>query len=206
MSPIRDLMPAARAAFALRPVAPGDAPALQSLVRNLPSADRRYRFHGAVRELTDEELRRMTCIDPRRDFAIVATDSRTGIVIADARWVRDAVGDAAEFALMVASGWRRRGIGADCIFELRRVAAERGLSRIYGFILADNMPMRALMQHCGFIVRPDFRDRERVVAVSQVAPVSSPLASANDRNHPFRGQPAPVDMKDLGYAGMHGSH
>jgi acetyltransferase len=194
------------ASYALRPVCADDIPALQTLVRNLPPADRRYRFHGAVNELPAELLQAMTTIDPARDFALVATDLRTGSVIADARWVRDPEGDDAEFALMVAAGWRRRGIASACVFALRRAAAERGLHRLYGFVLADNMPMRALMQHCGFAVRPDFGDRDRVVAASIVAPAASPSCRAAAGNPPCGCVDAPADLESTAYAGLHGLH
>ena len=192
--------------YALRPVHADDASALQALVRSLPPVDRRYRFHGAVNELPVEMLETMTRTDPGRTFALVATDLRNGAVIADARWVRDAEGDGAEFALMVATGWRRRGIASACMFALRRAAAERGLGRIYGFILADNMPMRALMQYCGFAVRPDFRDRDRVVAASIVAPSPSSRRPASPSDQPCGREHAPADLENTAYAGVHGLH
>ena len=58
---------------------------------------------------------------PQAELALVA--SIEGTVVADARCVIDASGDGAEFGLMVAQGWRRRGLASRCLDALASAAA-----------------------------------------------------------------------------------
>ena len=148
-----------------RAVQATDAAALHALVHELSPRDRRWRFHGAVNSLSVERLRGMTCVDATRQHALVASVQAHGgeRLIADARWVIDGGGSAAEFALMVASAWRRFGVGERAMALLKRSAAEQGLRWLHGSVLADNAPMLALMQRCGFLCTPHRGDADRVV-------------------------------------------
>lgn len=136
----------------LRPVCAQDAPALSDLIEHLSARDRRLRFHAATNGLSHARLRRMTRVDQHHHLALaVTTPAPQGeVLIADARWVVDEGGDAAEVALVVAEAWRRRGVGERCMHALRRAAADRGLRWLYGSVLPENTPMLALMRRCGF--------------------------------------------------------
>jgi acetyltransferase len=156
----------------LRPVGAHDAPALEALIGGLSPRDRRWRFHGAVNGVTPGRLARMTVVDPARELALVAVGPVGGLVLADVRCVIDVgdvgdVGDAgdtsAEFALMVAAGRRREGIGATALRELRRAARARGLRWLHGSVLADNLPMLGLLRREGFQCTPHRGDATLVV-------------------------------------------
>lgn len=138
----------------LRPARPDDAAALGALIESLPLFDRRLRFHGTVNGLAGAALERWTTPDPQREVALVvcAREGDVETLVADARYTIDAAGDGAECALMVAPGWRRRGIGVRCMHALRTAAHHRGLRWLYGSVLAENTPMLALAQRCGFVV------------------------------------------------------
>jgi acetyltransferase len=140
-----------------------DAPALDELIEALSGPDRRRRFHGAVSGVSRARLERMAAIDPRHELALVVTaeESAGETLVADARCVVDGTGQDAEFALMVAPHWRRRGIGEHALDALRRAAAQRGLRWLYGSVLADNAPMLALVRRCGFHCTPQRGDRHR---------------------------------------------
>jgi acetyltransferase len=129
-----------------------DAPALGALIEALSPQDRRWRFHGAVNELPPAVLAALTDVDPHEHCALgaIARAAGGGHLVAEARWVADADGRAAEFALAVAPGWRRCGVGERCMHALLRAASDRGLDWLYGTVLADNAPMLALMRRCGF--------------------------------------------------------
>ena len=149
---------------ALRPVQPQDAPALQALIEGLSPRDRRWRFHGAVTGVTPERLAAMTAPDPARVLAFVVAAPTCGPLLADVRCVLDPGGDAAEFALMVAAGCRRLGVGRWALAGLRGAAAARGLRWLYATTLADNQPMLALLRGAGFLCTPR-RGDDRLVAV-----------------------------------------
>ena len=147
-------------ALTLRPVCANDAGSLDTLVRSLEPRDRRWRFHGAVNALAPERLRAMAAPEPSQQLALVVVAHAPGrdTLIADARCAVDATGEAAEFGLMVAPAWRRLGLGARATFALRDAAADAGLRWLHGSVLADNAPMLALAQRCGFLCTPNRRD------------------------------------------------
>jgi len=148
----------------LRPIHAGDAPALDALIRGLSPEDRRRRFHGAISGVPPERLQEMVAVDPGREVALVVLTGPAGrqTLVADARYVVDATRRGAEFALMVAGAWQRRGIGERAVAALQRAAAAAGLRWLYGSVLADNAPMLALMRHCGFLCTRSRVDRSLV--------------------------------------------
>jgi acetyltransferase len=152
----------------LRPVTPQDAGALGDMVRRLSGGARRNRFHAAVNALSAETLRRMTHVDHRHHVAFVVTRAaaRGELVVADARYVVDADGAAAEFALVVDDRWQRQGVGARALAALCDSARRAGLGWLYGSVLSTNSPMLALMQRCHFCCIPD-PDDARLVHVEQ---------------------------------------
>ena len=147
-------------ALTLRLVCANDAGSLDTFVRSLEPRDRRWRFHGAVNALAPERLRAMAAPEPSQQLALVVVAHAPGrdTLIADARCAVDATGEAAEFGLMVAPAWRRLGLGARATFAMRDAAADAGLRWLHGSVLADNAPMLALAQRCGFLCTPNRRD------------------------------------------------
>lgn len=150
----------------LRPVVAGDAPALAEMIDGLSPLARRRRFHGSVNGLSAARLHDLTRADGHRHIGIVAVAEHDGVqrLVAETRCVTDASDSAAEFAIVVAEGWRGRGIARRCLAALRRAAAEEGLHWLYGHVLADNLPMLALMRRCGFTLSPHRGDGGLVVA------------------------------------------
>lgn len=161
----------------LRPILPQDAGLLGDLMSRLSPEDRRRRFHGVVK-LSAPRLQEMACIDFRRHLALVVTTAWNGggeRLIADARYVVDADGQGAEFALVVDVAWQRQGVGAWAMRALQEAATHGGLQWLHGEVLHDNTPMLGLMRRCGFILSPDPEDDgllrvQRRVGKSAVAP------------------------------------
>ncbi len=159
----------------IRAVRPHDATALQALIGSLSPLDRRRRFHGALNNLSGQSLDDMANVDGHRHIALVVLAERAGheTLIADARCVTDLSDSAAEFALLVAEAWRGRGVARRALAALRRAAAGEGLHWLYGHVLADNVPMLALMRRCGFSLTPHRRDGCMVVAEARCAPAAA---------------------------------
>lgn len=154
--------------YTLRPVLPQDHRPLGELVRRLSRQSRYRRFHGAVNELSDETLRGMTQIDYREQVALVVTTANadTEHIVSDVRYCVGNDGDAAEFAIMVDDACQRRGLGLRAMRALDRAATFRGVRWLHGSVLAGNMPMLALMRHCGFSCTAD-RDDDGLVRVER---------------------------------------
>ena len=153
---IETCVPADASRQTLRPILPQDAGLLDELVRGLSPQDRRRRFHGAV-NLSPTRLQEMACVDFARRVALVVTATVGGAerLIADARYVVDADGLGAEFAIVVAAGWQRRGVGAWALRALQEAATGAGLQWLRGDVLHDNTPMLGLVQQCGFALSQD---------------------------------------------------
>jgi RimJ/RimL family protein N-acetyltransferase len=152
--------------MALRPVASSDRDQLQRLVAELSPRDRRWRFHGAVNSLNDDRLIAMTT-PGQGSMALVATVHDE--LIADVRCSIDRTGSAAEFAVMVAMRWRRRGVASVCLAALSRAAAQRGLHWLYGSVIADNLPMLKLMRQSGFLCSPSRYDDLLITVEKRIA-------------------------------------
>jgi len=81
-----------------------------------------------------------------------------------ARWARDADDPrSADFALLVVDGWQHQGLGSALLLRLAAIAAARGIERFVGFVLSDNTPMFALIEHhAPLAVRTRGRDFDTV--------------------------------------------
>jgi acetyltransferase len=136
----------------VRPVLPQDDAAEQAFVMALSAASRYRRFHVGVRALPPATLQRLTQVDHRTHVALVAQpesdDEDEPAIVADARYVTTGP-DSAEFAVAVADAWQRQGVGRQMLCLLARHAARRGYARLTGDVLADNLPMIAMLQRMG---------------------------------------------------------
>ena len=134
----------------LCPVDPKDASAEQRFVTALSPSSRYRRFHFGMRNLPEQLLREMTEIDQRQHVALVARpETADDTIVADARYVRSADTDEAEFAVMVADAWQGAGLGRELLQRLGRHARASGLRRLYGDVLWGNEPMIGLVRALG---------------------------------------------------------
>jgi acetyltransferase len=145
--------PVVGTAVTLRPLRPEDIDIESAFVRGLSAESRHNRLLGGAITITREYLERLTRIDYSRDMALAATLMlEKEILIGVARYVRDADGDAAEFAIVVADTWHGRGIGKRLLERLATIARKRGLRQLHGDVLAINRPMLGLVQKLGFVL------------------------------------------------------
>lgn len=146
----------------VRPVLPQDEATEQAFVMGLSAASRYRRFHVGLRALPPSLLQQLTQIDHHAHVALVAQpateddDGDPGIV-ADARYVRSGDGSA-EFAVAVADGWQRLGLGRRLLEQLARHAARHGIHTLVGDVLSDNQPMITMLERMGCELQP--RDDE----------------------------------------------
>ena len=151
----------------LRPIRPEDAVLLQEFVRDLSDESRYMRFVSMLRELTPRMLARYTRIDYDREVALVATaqvpnPENRGLlrerIVGFAHYLRNADGQGAEYALVIADDWQRCGVGAALMRSLIDVARQQSLSYIEGVVLATNRPMLGLMTSLG--MQNDFDEED----------------------------------------------
>lgn len=153
--------------WTLRPIRPEDAEALQNFIRGLSDDSRYMRFVSMMSELTPKMLSRYTYVDYDKELALVATievpnPAHRGlpqeIIIGLAHYLRNVDGVGAEYALVIADDWQRRGLGRSLMSKLIELAQRQGLEYIEGLVLANNRSMLALMTSLGMINEPDHED------------------------------------------------
>lgn len=137
----------------LRPIRPEDEPAHTDFVARLEPEDIRFRFFGMIRSLPKSEMARMTQIDYDREMAFIAQGLGTngpretlGVV----RTVTDPNNARAEFAIIVRSDLKGRGLGVAMMDKIIRYSRERGTEEIVGQVMRDNQAMRHLVENLGF--------------------------------------------------------
>ena len=120
-----------------------------------------------MKELPEDLLREFTSVDHSAHVAFVAEDrgaavDRPGTLVAEARYIRHADSDSAEFALVVADDWHRAGLGTSLVRALLRNARFAGLSRLCGDVLAENRATRGFLNSLGARPVPGAWDNETV--------------------------------------------
>jgi acetyltransferase len=139
-------------ALIIRPIRPEDAEAHGAFFRRLSPQDIRYRFFSAIRELSAEQMARLTQVDYDREMAFVAEREATGETVGVSRLVCEADGRSGEFAVIVQADMKGKGVATRLMQRLIDWGRTRGLGEIVGQVLADNAPMLAFVRHLGFAV------------------------------------------------------
>jgi RimJ/RimL family protein N-acetyltransferase len=137
----------------LRPIVPADAEPLRVGFALLTPEEVRLRFLHPLKELGPDLLHRLTHLDPKRDFALVAAEplpAGEALVGAVGRASIDESGRSAEFALLVSRILGGQGLGVLLMKQLIRWARLKKLDTLYGDVLDENHAMLALAQMLGF--------------------------------------------------------
>ena len=119
---------------------------------HLSEESRRFRFFGAIRALSDEQVAAFTSPSDRNHVALGAAIPRGATLdpAGTARYVRlPARPGAAEFALTIVDRHQRRGLGSLLFGTLVAVARANAVVRLVGYVMRDNDAMLALMVAMG---------------------------------------------------------
>jgi len=141
----------------VRPIRPEDEPAHHAFHQRLQPEDVRFRYFNLVREIPHSQMARFTQIDYDREMAfiaVVATDAggppAEGETLGDVRTVTDPDNERAEFAIVVRSDEKGRGLGYALLEKMIRYCRARGTREMVGQVLPDNRPMLELAHSLGF--------------------------------------------------------
>jgi len=148
---VKNFTAAGGEAFVIRPIRPEDAQAHAAMIARVPPDDLRFRFFAAVREVSPEQMARLTQIDYGREMAFIAVRAASGTTAGVARAVRESLDDSAEFAILVEPAAKGRGLASHLMGRLVAWAQGQGIRRITGQVLADNHAMLAFVRHLGFV-------------------------------------------------------
>jgi acetyltransferase len=117
----------------------------------------RYRAFSSIRQLQEPQVARLTQIDYDREMAFIAT--RAGAdgqreTLGVVRAVADADNHEAEFAIIVRSDMKGRGLGRLLMQRLIDYCRSRSTHFIIGETMSDNRGLLTLTQKLGFIAKP----------------------------------------------------
>ena len=154
----------------VRPIRPEDAAAERAFVALLSEETRYFRFFYQLNELSPAMLARFTQVDYDREMALVAIDDAGGteVIVGVARYTMNPGHESAEFALVVADAWQRRGVGPMLMERLVACAKARGLRRLEGSVLRGNRNMLKFAEAFGFTAHDDPDDAELVDVVLEL--------------------------------------
>jgi len=144
----------------IRPIRPEDAQMEQEFVRNLSPQTKYFRFMNTLKELSPQQLVRLTQIDYDREMAFVATTQIDGkeTEIGVARYATNPDGESCEFAIVVADAWQGKGLARRLMGILIDTARSRGLKYMNGDFLAENTRMIQFVASLGFVLSPHPED------------------------------------------------
>ncbi|WGF89424.1 bifunctional acetate--CoA ligase family protein/GNAT family N-acetyltransferase [Marinivivus vitaminiproducens] len=137
---------------AIRPIRPEDAPAIEAMIARTTGNDLRLRFFASIASLSSAMIARLTQIDYDREMALVAilpendTDTIGGVV----RISADPDNRRAEYAVLLRSDLKGKGLGRALMRLILSYADERGIQEVYGEVLRENRAMLALSSELGF--------------------------------------------------------
>jgi acetyltransferase len=143
----------------VRPIRPEDEPAIHELLRHVTSQDLRLRFFAPMKEFTHEFIARLTQLDYARAMAFVAFDETTNELVGVVRIHSDSIYENGEYAILLRSDLKGRGLGWALMQLIIEYARSEGLKRISGQVLQENSLMLNMCRELGFAVKSDMTER-----------------------------------------------
>ncbi len=139
----------------VRPILPEDEPLIHELLRHVTSHDLRLRFFAQMKEFSHEFIARLTQLDYARAMAFVAFDEVSGEMVGVVRIHSDSIYESGEYAILLRSDLKGRGLGWALMQLIIEYAKSEGLKAISGDVLAENSVMLAMCRSLGFEVKAD---------------------------------------------------
>jgi acetyltransferase len=141
-----------------RPIRPEDELLYGRLMERLTTEDMRMRFFIGHPHHSHKLIARLTQIDYAREMAFVAISQQTGELLGVARLIADPDYRRAEYAVIVASDLKGRGLGWSLMQHLIDYARHEGLSELFGDVLSENTAMLQMCREFGFKIEAQADD------------------------------------------------
>ena len=149
----------------VRPLRTCDTGPIRELFSRLSPRTRYLRFLSPMPVLPDSVLNLITCVDYRRQLALLAeldAADRTEVVALGSFGAID--DGTAEVGLVVGDEWQRQGIGTALATSVLQAAEARGFTRFVAHMLSDNAVIRKVLDRVGHVLST--RTRQGVSEVS----------------------------------------
>lgn len=139
----------------VRPIRPEDEPLIHEFLRHVTPNDLRLRFFAPMKEFTHQFIARLTQLDYARAMAFVAFDEATNELVGVVRIHSDSIYESGEYAILLRSDLKGRGLGWALMQLIIEYARSEGLRTISGDVLHENSVMLDMCRNLGFEVKSD---------------------------------------------------
>ena len=139
----------------VRPLRPEDEALLHTFLKRVTPEDLRLRFFAPVKDFSHPFLARLTQLDYARAIAFAAFNETSGELLGVVRLHADSNYQKGEFAILIRSDLKGRGLGWKLMELMVRYARSEGLRQIEGQILQENSTMIQMCRELGFEIGCD---------------------------------------------------
>jgi acetyltransferase len=139
----------------VRPIRPEDEPLIHELLQHVTPLDLRLRFFAPMKEFSHQFIARLTQLDYARAMAFVGFDEATNQMVGVVRIHSDSIYETGEYAILLRSDVKGRGLGWELMRLIIEYAKSEGLKTISGDVLKENTIMLEMCRHLGFEVKAD---------------------------------------------------
>jgi len=143
----------------VRPIRPDDELLIRDLLVHVTKEDLRLRFFDSIKEFSHQFIAKLTKLDYARAMAFAAIDEASSEILGVVWLYSDSIHEAGEYAILLRSDLKGRGLGWALMQRIIEYAKSEGLSRIDGQILQENSVMLKMCRELGFEVKTDAEDR-----------------------------------------------
>jgi acetyltransferase len=105
-------------------------------------------------------MARLTQLDYARAMAFAAIDQSSGELLGVVRLHSDANYETGEYAILLRTDMKGRGLGWQLMEYIIRYARAEGLKRVEGQVLRDNTVMLKMCRELGFTIADDPGERD----------------------------------------------
>ena len=121
--------------------------------------DLRLRFFATMREVSPQLIDQLVHYDADVAMAFIAIEEATGKMLGVVRLHDDMTGRHGEFAILLRSHLKGRGLGWLMMQHVIDYARGKGLESVRGQVLAENTTMLQMCEELGFAVSDDPNER-----------------------------------------------
>ncbi len=139
----------------IRRLLPQDGVFYPDFLKEVTAEDLRLRFFESMREVNHELLDKLINYDPAHAMAFIAVDAKTQKMLGVVRLHDDASGEEAEFAVLVRSRLKNHGVGWLLMKHMIEYSKHKGLRKVRGQVLSENITMLAMCAELGFHIADD---------------------------------------------------
>jgi RimJ/RimL family protein N-acetyltransferase len=143
----------------VRPIRRNDDLMVRDLLAHVSKEDLRLRFFDSIKEFSPQFIAGLIDIDGLHVTALVAIDEASSEMLGVVWLHSDALRESGEYAILLRSDLKGRGLGWDLMQLMIEYAKSEGLGRIDGQILQENSVMLKMCRELGFEVKTDAEDR-----------------------------------------------